>query len=305
MTDIFCADDSVYGSPFSIGNKSYIQHHSTIGDNVTIGDNCLIQSNVVIDDNVHIKNSVTIKSNVCICKDTIIESGTCVESGTVFISDRLASSREAGCAKVGRDVIVGANSTIYPVKIDANSIIKPGSVVTRDVPHNSIVAGNPAKIIDYVDTDVANDQKPLSVYGDKKPYISKTGAIVYSIPTFSDMRGDLSVLEFEQFLPFSVQRVFYTYNIDTEMVRGEHAHIECKQFLIAIAGSLNVVCDNGFVREEFVLNTSQKGLYIPPKCWGIQYKHSKDSVLLVCASMAYDSDDYIREYDEFIKYINS
>ena len=125
---------------------------------------------------------------------------------------------------------------------------------------------------------------------------------IYVIPSFSDVRGDLSVLEFEKLLPFPVKRIFYTYGVDSSEVRGEHAHKVCEQFLIALHGSLHVIVDDGTKREEYVLDTPTRGLHLPSGCWGIQYKHSPDCVLLVLASRGYEPDDYIRDYNEFLRY---
>ncbi len=82
-------------------------------------------------------------------------------------------------------------------------------------------------------------------------------------------------------------------------VRGEHAHRECEQFLIAMRGSLSVVLDDGKSSREVRLDTPVMGLYIPPMIWGIQYKFTEDAVLLVLASQPYCANDYIRDYAIF------
>lgn len=136
----------------------------------------------------------------------------------------------------------------------------------------------------------------------EKTGTTATGARIYEIPSFSDIRGDLSVLELEKLLPFPVKRLFYTYGVDSAEVRGEHAHKKCEQFLIALHGSLHVIVDDASIREEYVLDTPKRGLHLPAGCWGIQYRHSPDCVLLVLASEKYDATDYIRDYDAFLKY---
>ena len=103
-------------------------------------------------------------------------------------------------------------------------------------------------------------------------------------------------------LPFNVKRIFYTYNVNSTQVRGEHAHKECEQFLTAISGSLYVIADNGIDRDEFYLDSPKYGLYLPSGLWGIQYKHSSDCILLVCASHEYKDEDYIRNYNDFLRY---
>ena len=127
-----------------------------------------------------------------------------------------------------------------------------------------------------------------------------SGAVLYAIPYFADSRGAMNVLEIAHELPFGCQRIFYTYTVPEGSVRGEHAHKACEQFLIAIRGELHVAVDNGEVRDEIVLDTPSKGLWLPHGCWGEQFSHSSDCILLVLASLPYDNADYIRDYDEFL-----
>ena len=155
-------------------------------------------------------------------------------------------------------------------------------------------------------TPITNSIKTIeSDSGDRAFETTETGAKLYKIPSFSDIRGELSVLEIKKMLPFPVERIFYTYGVNSTEVRGEHAHKKCEQFLIAIHGSLHVIVDDSVHREEYILNSPTYGLHLPSGCWGIEYKHSPDCVLLVLASRSYESDDYIRNYDEFLQYKGS
>ena len=112
-------------------------------------------------------------------------------------------------------------------------------------------------------------------------------------------RGNLTVGEIGAGLPFVPQRFFVTYDVPEADERGKHAHRVCEQFLVCVSGRCSVIVDDGLTKEEFLLNRPYLGLLIPPMVWGTQYKHSQDSVLFVFASHAYDSADYIRNYDEF------
>jgi dTDP-4-dehydrorhamnose 3,5-epimerase-like enzyme len=114
------------------------------------------------------------------------------------------------------------------------------------------------------------------------------------------MRGNLSVGEFEQTMPFIPKRYFLVFDVPSAETRGEHAHYRCKQFLICVRGRCSVVADDGRNREEFMLNKPDIGLYLPPMTWGIQYMYSADAMLLVFASEHYDKSDYIRDYAEFL-----
>jgi dTDP-4-dehydrorhamnose 3,5-epimerase-like enzyme len=127
-----------------------------------------------------------------------------------------------------------------------------------------------------------------------------SGATVYDIPFFVDDRGAINILEISKDLPFECRRIFYTYTVPQGSVRGEHAHKECEQFLISIRGRVSVLVDDGNGnRDEVMLDSPSKGLWLPKGCWGEQYGHSPDSILLVLASAPYDSADYIRSYAEF------
>ena len=127
-----------------------------------------------------------------------------------------------------------------------------------------------------------------------------SGAVLYDIPYFADDRGAINVLEIARDLPFGCQRIFYTYTVPEGSVRGEHAHRQCEQFLISIRGKVSVLVDDGEHRDEFMLDSPSKGLWLPSGRWGEQFGHSPDSILLVLASLPYDNADYTRDYGEFL-----
>ncbi len=120
-----------------------------------------------------------------------------------------------------------------------------------------------------------------------------------------DPRGDLTEVEFSRDLPFKPKRVFFVKGVPSSKIRGEHAHKDCHQCLVCLNGSVSVIVDNGKERDEFHLTKSNEGLYLPPYIWGIQYKYSSDAVLMVYASHDYDSDDYIRDYEQFLREIGN
>ena len=120
---------------------------------------------------------------------------------------------------------------------------------------------------------------------------------------FGDERGKLVVIEGEQTIPFSIQRVFYIYGSDSTVIRGQHANRESEFVLINVAGTSKVRITDG--EEEFIveLNKPMMGVYIPKMIWKDMYDFSADSVLLVLASTHYDGEEYIRNYDEYLKVI--
>jgi dTDP-4-dehydrorhamnose 3,5-epimerase-like enzyme len=115
----------------------------------------------------------------------------------------------------------------------------------------------------------------------------------------NDLRGSLMAAEFRD-LPFVPARIFAVFGVPGEHIRGSHAHRECSQFLVCVAGTISCVVDDGEAREELLLDDPGVGLYLPPMIWGTQYKYSTDAVLVVLASHAYDPADYVRDYDVFL-----
>ncbi len=124
---------------------------------------------------------------------------------------------------------------------------------------------------------------------------------VLQFADLGDERGKLVVIEGGQAIPFDIKRVFYIYESDATVVRGQHANIESEFVLINVAGQSKVRITDG--TEEFIveLNKPMMGVYIPKMIWKDMYDFSNDSVLLVLASTHYNGAEYIRDYDEYLK----
>lgn len=120
----------------------------------------------------------------------------------------------------------------------------------------------------------------------------------------SERKGNLSVVENGDTLPFDVKRVYYLYDVPGGESRGAHAHKNLKQLIIAASGSFTVTLDDGKVKRSFTLNRPYQGLLVVPGIWRELDDFSSGSVCLVLASEKYDAEDYIRDYEEFLKYIN-
>jgi len=118
-----------------------------------------------------------------------------------------------------------------------------------------------------------------------------------------DDRGQLIALEEFKDIPFSIKRVYYMYDTKAGVRRGLHAHKSLEQILICIHGSCKVLLDNGREKKEVLLERPYEGLYISNTMWREMYDFSSDAVLLVLASDLYREDDYIRNYEEFLKFI--
>lgn len=118
-----------------------------------------------------------------------------------------------------------------------------------------------------------------------------------------DPEGNLTYIYENVHVPFLINRVFYSYDIPGGESRGAHAHKKCHQFLIAASGSFEVVLDDGVNKRTVLLNRPFWGLHVPPGIWAAEQGFSSGSICLVLASHGYEAEDYIRDYDEFLKYI--
>lgn len=125
----------------------------------------------------------------------------------------------------------------------------------------------------------------------------------YSFAPHGDDRGQLIALEEFNEIPFKIKRVYYIYDTKEGVRRGFHAHKVLEQILVCVTGSCKIHLDNGQETAEIELNNPTEGLYLSNAVWREMYDFSPDAVLLVLASEIYDEKDYIRNYDDFIKYV--
>ena len=126
---------------------------------------------------------------------------------------------------------------------------------------------------------------------------------VYHLPVVEDSRGSLSYAEYGELLPFIPIRYFVVFDVPEGQARGGHAHREVEQFLVCVKGRVRVTVDDGSNRDEVLLDGPRLGVYIPPRIWATQRDYSTDAVLLVLSSAAYDADEYIRDYEEFMRIV--
>lgn len=124
------------------------------------------------------------------------------------------------------------------------------------------------------------------------------------LPKSSFPEGNLTYIYNSVHLPFEVKRVFYSYDIPGGESRGAHAHKHCHQFLVAASGAFEVLLDDGINKRTVLLNRPFYGLHVPPGIWASEQGFSSGSICLVLASHGYEKEDYIREYDDYLKYIN-
>ena len=293
-----------------IGTGTRVWQYVVILPGARIGDDCNICSHCLIENDVVIGDRVTVKSGVQLWDGVRVGNDVFIGPSVTFTNDKFPRSKQYpdtfSLTEIDAGASIGANATILPgIRIGRQAMVGAGSVVTRSVPPNAIVVGNPARIVGYVDVESDAPSDAPSDAKDTAPAAVQTDPRLHQLPKVADIRGSLTVGEFERSIPFPAKRYFMVFDVPSVETRGEHAHRECHQFLICVSGQVSVVADDGRTRREFLLDRPDIGLHLPPLTWGIQYKYSEDAVLLVFASHYYDNADYIRDYDEFRKIVGA
>ena len=128
---------------------------------------------------------------------------------------------------------------------------------------------------------------------------------IIDLPKITDPRGNLTFIEANRHFPFPIQRIYYLYDVPGGAERGGHAHKALNQLIIAMAGSFDVILDDGSEKKRIHLNRSYYGLYVCPMIWRELDNFSTGSVCMVLASNYYDEADYFRDYKQFLAAIPS
>lgn len=127
-------------------------------------------------------------------------------------------------------------------------------------------------------------------------------AQIINLPKIEDPRGNLSIIEEEKNIPFTIERTYWIYDVPGGETRGGHAFKEQLEFIIALSGSFDVVVDDGDEQHIFSLSRSYYGLYLPSGFWRQMQNFSTNSLALVLSSTPFNADDYINDYNEFLKF---
>jgi len=295
-----CESDDI-GPHTRIAAFAHVLAGTRIGADCTICDSVFVESGVVVGDRV------TVESGVRLCGGVELSDDVFIGSNTTFTNEQLSwgheSSERRHFTTVNAGASIGANATILSgIEIGRRAKVGAGAVVTRSVPPNAIVIGNPAHIVGYTETPQRRaPEQPLAPPKPGTVELDVGGVYLWRSAEFSDLRGSLTAREFPyDTVPFVPRRSFLVYNVPNQEVRGEHAHRVCHQFMVCVSGSMSVAVDDGERRAEVTLDAPTLGLYIPALVWASQFRHSADSVLLVLASHPYDASDYIRDYELFL-----
>jgi acetyltransferase-like isoleucine patch superfamily enzyme len=286
-----------------VGSGTRIWAFAHLLPGATIGRDCNICDHVFIEDDVVVGDRVTVKSGVQLWNGLRVADDVFIGPNATFTNDRYPRSRqwltEFPITRIGEGASIGANATVLPgVTIGRNAMIGAGAVVTKDVPPNALVYGNPARIRGYLATGEPSTQTSTPHPVGRPDLVG--GARLMELRRADDMRGSLTALEFGPELPFAPARLFTVFGVPSAEVRGEHAHRICHQLLICARGSVAVLVDDGTQRAAVTLDDPGVALYLPPMIWGTQFAYSTDALLVVLASHPYDPDDYVRDYERFL-----
>ena len=130
--------------------------------------------------------------------------------------------------------------------------------------------------------------------------MSKTEDKIIDLPKILDPRGNLTVAQSMDHIPFNVSRVYWVYDVPAGESRGGHAHKQCREFIVAASGSFTVTLDDGYTQTTYHLNHPWQGLYVETGVWRTLNDFSSGAVCLVLASDPFEEDDYIRDYNDFL-----
>lgn len=128
---------------------------------------------------------------------------------------------------------------------------------------------------------------------------------IINLPKIEDPRGNLSFIEENNHIPFSIRRVYWIYDVPGGEVRGGHAYKTLNEFIIALSGSFDVILNDGTGEKKYSLNRSYHGLYVPQLIWRRVENFSTNALCLILASNIYNENDYIRDFNNFKKILGS
>jgi len=289
-----CETDNV-GDATRIWAFAHVLPGARIGTDCNVCDHVLIENDVIVGDRVTVKSGVQLWDGVRLANDVF------VGPNVTFANDRYPRSKKHPEAflttTIAEGASLGAGAVILPgIRVGRNAMVGAGAVVTKDVPANAVVVGNPARIVGYADATTVGTVTSTPL----EPAVLSGPARLIPLKVASDLRGSLAAIELTNELPFVPARFFAVFDVPSKDVRGEHAHHRCEQVLVCLRGSVTCIVDDGVAREQVRLDRPDVALYMPAMTWGTQYQYSSDAILGVFASLPYDGADYIREYEEFL-----
>lgn len=295
-----------------IGPRTRIWAFAHVLPGAVIGADCNICDHVFIENDVRIGDRVTIKSGVQLWDGVVLEDDTVIGPNATFTNDAFPRSKkppqEFLKTIIQAGASIGANATLLPgIIVGRNAMVGAGAVVTRSVPANALVVGNPAYIKGYVEPDRHAARLPATdkpgTEEIRQPRVK--GVTLYEFPMMTELRGSFAIGELGNKLAFHPKHFSVVSDVPERKVYSANAHKDLHQFLICLKGDCSLLVDDGHIREEIVLNSPRIGVHILPMVWTVQYKFSPDAILLVLTSEKYDPNSFIRDYDEYDLIVNT
>lgn len=278
---------------------THVHDGAAVAASAQLGDFVVVYAGAEVGANCRVRGFTQVWPGVKLQDEVEIGPGVTLEAPAGDTSD-------TSDIVIGEGARIGAGALICRgVRIGQGAEVVAGAQVAQNVPPYAIVAGAPARVVNYVQqaqSPVHSERHTIASFPNT-PSTVRLGVGDVTLHRFKyvrDPRGDLSVGEFEREIPFLPKRYFIVMNVPNDKIRGEHAHYKCHQFLVCVKGSCAVVVDDLDARVEVRLDAPDQGLYLPPMTWGIQYKYSADAVMMVFASDYYEAEDYIRDYDDYV-----
>lgn len=310
MDETACIQEKAVVEPgVSIGARSRIGAFAHLQTGAQVGEDC------DIGELAHIAGEVVAGRRVIIGYGAYLGMGVVLEDGVVIgphvtFAPGLAREKTGGLCRptlVRQGAQIGSSATILPgIVVGQNAVVGAGAVVTKDVPPNAVVTGNPAYIEGYIVSSKLRPEVAPEIIlksGETAKSLGVGGARAYEIPLIEDLRGKLTFGEIGRHLPFPPQRYFVVFEVPNQKLRGEHAHKQLHQFLICLRGSFTLLLDDSENRAQIMLDSPRVGVHIPPLIWAAQFNFTQDAVMLVLASDKYDAEDYLRDYDQFLAFV--
>ena len=293
-----------------IGRGTRVWAFAHVLPGAVIGEECNVCDGVFVENDVVVGDRVTIKCGVQLWDGVTLEDDVFVGPNATFTNDPFPRSRQYPGAfprtTVRRGASIGANATLLPgITIGEGAMVGAGAVVTKDVPANAVVVGNPARVTSFIEGKTPTVADSAEVVRGQPRRLDVGGAALVRVPVIADVRGELTFAEVGAHLPFAPRRYFAIFDVPQGATRGGHAHRTLHQFIVALRGSVVCALDDGSRRDEVILDSPGVGLHIPPMVWGVQYRYSADATLLVLASDVYDEAEYIRDYDQFLREVRA
>lgn len=261
-----------------------------------IGSHCNVCDGVFVEGDVVVGDRVTVKCGVQLWDGLRVEDDVFIGPNATFTNDAFPRSGVPRAAlpptKLRRGASIGANATILPgLTVGAGAMVGAGTLVTQDVPANSVVVGNPARIVGYADAEDVGGALGL------RP--GQPGRAI-EVDAFRDPRGRLAHWPLDDRLGFVPKRMYIVDGAPDGGARGGGAYRRSHQLLVATQGTVRVALDDGRTRVVVTLSDTAVGLRVPPAVWTLQFGHSAGAALLVLASEPYSPEESLTDYAGFL-----